>query len=65
MKTNIKKAALAYLKAVVNPSDEVSLKRIVNVPKRGVGDTSIGRIDAWAAANGSTFWDGLPRGARP
>ena len=33
------KDAIAYLRAVVNPADEVSLKRIVNVPKRGVGDT--------------------------
>ena len=55
------KDALAYLRAVVNPADEVSLKRVVNVPKRGVGDTSIGRIDAWATANGSTFWEGLQR----
>jgi DNA helicase-2/ATP-dependent DNA helicase PcrA len=55
------KDALAYLRAVVNPADEVSLKRVVNVPKRGVGDTSIGRIDAWVAANDSTFWEGLQR----
>ena len=34
------KDLLAYLRAVANPADEVSLKRIVNVPKRGVGDTS-------------------------
>ena len=34
------KDALAYLKAVVNPADEVSVKRVLNVPKRGVGDTS-------------------------
>ena len=34
------KDALAYLRAVVNPADEVSVKRIVNVPKRGVGDTT-------------------------
>ena len=33
----------------------MSLKRIVNVPKRGVGDTTVGRIDAWAAALGLTF----------
>ena len=34
------KDALAYLRAVVNPADEVSVKRVLNVPKRGVGDTS-------------------------
>ena len=37
------KDALAYLRALVNPDDEVSWKRIVNTPKRGVGDTSISR----------------------
>ena len=56
------KDAIAYLRAVVNPSDEVSLKRIVNVPKRGVGDTSIGRLDAWAAAHGATFPDAVRAG---
>jgi len=49
------KDALAYLRVVANPSDEVSLKRIVNVPKRGVGDTSIARIDAWARVHGVSF----------
>ncbi|HEY2429764.1 MAG TPA: DNA helicase PcrA [Acidimicrobiales bacterium] len=53
------KDVLAYLRAVANPSDEVSLKRIVNVPKRGVGDTSVGRLDAWAAAHGLGFGDAL------
>ncbi|MDQ1437172.1 MAG: ATP-dependent helicase UvrD/PcrA [Acidimicrobiaceae bacterium] len=49
------KDVLAYVRAVVNPIDEVSLKRVVNVPKRGVGDTSIGRLDAWAASHGMSF----------
>jgi DNA helicase-2/ATP-dependent DNA helicase PcrA len=53
------KDALAYLRAVVNPADEVSIKRIVNVPKRGVGDTSINRLEAWAAAHGASFHDAL------
>jgi DNA helicase-2/ATP-dependent DNA helicase PcrA len=53
------KDVLAYLRAVANPSDEVSLKRIVNVPKRGVGDTSIGRLDAWATARGLTFGEAM------
>src|SRR3954464_7457796 len=53
------KDALAYLRAIVNPTDEVSLKRIINVPKRGVGDTSLGRIDNWAASHGSTFAEAL------
>ena len=53
------KDALAYLKAAANPADEVSLKRIVNVPKRGVGDTTVARLDAWANAHGVTFGQAL------
>jgi DNA helicase-2/ATP-dependent DNA helicase PcrA len=53
------KDALAYLRALVNPDDEVSWKRIVNAPKRGVGETSVGRVNAHAAAHGLTFRDGL------
>jgi DNA helicase-2/ATP-dependent DNA helicase PcrA len=53
------KDVLAYLRAVANPADEVSLKRIVNVPRRGVGDTSVGRLDAWAKAQGRPFYDAL------
>ena len=40
--------ALAYLRAAANPADEISLKRIINVPKRGIGDTSLAKVDAWA-----------------
>src|SRR4051794_3422162 len=53
------KDALAYLKAVVNPADEVSVKRVLNVPKRGVGDTTVGRLDVWANAHGVTFMESL------
>ena len=53
------KDLLAYLKAVVNPADEVSLKRIVNVPKRGVGDTSIAKLDAFAQSHGMPFANSL------
>ena len=55
------KDALAYMRAVVNPSDEVSVKRVLNVPKRGVGDSTIGRLDAWAAGRGLTFVQALRR----
>ena len=37
------KDAVAYLQAAVNPADEVSVKRVLNVPKRGVGDSTVGR----------------------
>jgi len=49
------KDAIAYLRAVVNPTDEVSVKRVINVPKRGVGDSSIGKLDAWATSTGESF----------
>ncbi len=53
------KDAMAYLRAVVNPADEVSVKRVLNVPKRGVGDTSVAKIDALANATGSTFTEAM------
>ena len=53
------KDALAYLRALVNPDDEVSWKRIINVPKRGVGDTSVGRLDAYAQGSGLPFREAM------
>jgi DNA helicase-2/ATP-dependent DNA helicase PcrA len=55
------KDALAYLRAVVNPTDEVSVRRIVNVPKRGVGDTSLARLEAWATSRNRPFIDALAK----
>ena len=55
------KDAMAYLKSVVNPADEVSVKRVLNVPKRGVGDTSVAKIDALAAAAGISFTEAMRR----
>jgi DNA helicase-2/ATP-dependent DNA helicase PcrA len=55
------KDAVAYLRAVVNPVDEVSIKRVLNEPKRGVGATSVGKLDAWATAHGLSFLDALRR----
>ena len=57
------KDALAYVKAVVNPVDEVSLKRILNIPKRGIGDSTIGRLDAWARSHEVAFIEALRRSA--
>ncbi len=53
------KDALAYLRSLVNPDDEVGWKRIVNVPKRGVGDTSVRKVEAYAQGANLT----VPRGA--
>jgi DNA helicase-2/ATP-dependent DNA helicase PcrA len=55
------KDVLAYLRALANPDDEVSLKRIVNVPKRGVGDTSVAKLEAYAAERNLTFSGALAR----
>ncbi|MDQ2647972.1 MAG: ATP-binding domain-containing protein, partial [Actinomycetota bacterium] len=55
------KDALAYLRAVMNPTDEVSVKRVLNTPKRGIGDSSIGKLDAFASSRGLSFMDALRR----
>jgi DNA helicase-2/ATP-dependent DNA helicase PcrA len=47
---------IAYLTVLVNPDDESRLLRIVNQPKRGLGQTSIGRLQAQAAAVGESLW---------
>ncbi|MGQ0802570.1 MAG: UvrD-helicase domain-containing protein [Actinomycetota bacterium] len=57
------KDALAYLRSLVNPDDEVSWKRIVNTPKRGVGDTSVAKVAAHAQAAGLTFRGALEQAA--
>ena len=49
------KDAMAYLRVAVNPVDEVNIKRIINVPKRGVGDASLGKIDVFARENDISF----------
>ncbi len=53
--------AIAYLKTVVNRGDEVSVKRALSVPKRGVGATSVSKLDAYAASAGITFYEALGR----
>jgi DNA helicase-2/ATP-dependent DNA helicase PcrA len=53
------KDALAYLKAIVNPDDQVSIKRVINTPKRAIGDTSVAHVDRHAEANRLTFMEAL------
>ena len=53
--------ALAYLRVVANPADEVSVKRVLNVPKRGVGDTSVAKIDEFASLEGISFIEAAQR----
>ena len=51
--------AMAYLRLAANSADEVAAKRVLNVPKRGVGDTSVARVDAHAAGAGTAFIEAL------
>ncbi len=55
------KDALAYLRVIVNPRSDVDLLRIVNVPARGIGATTLDRLIAWATANHSTLFDALAK----
>ncbi|MGF1512664.1 MAG: DNA helicase PcrA [Elainellaceae cyanobacterium] len=51
------KDVLAYLRAIANPADTVSLKRVINVPRRGIGKTTLERLDNAAAQLGIPFWE--------
>ncbi len=55
------KDAIAYLQAIDNPYDSVSLTRIANRPRRGVGDTSIARLSALAAGEEISLWEAVGR----
>jgi DNA helicase-2/ATP-dependent DNA helicase PcrA len=55
------KDILAYVRVLANPDDEVSARRIVNVPKRGIGDTSVARLAAWAQVNRVSFSEAIDR----
>lgn len=50
------KDVIAYFRLVVNPDDEEAFKRIINYPKRGIGDTTVGKIAAVASASGVSLW---------
>lgn len=55
------KDILSYLRVVANPADILSLRRIINVPKRGIGDTTVGRLEAFAAEEGISLYEALGR----
>jgi DNA helicase-2/ATP-dependent DNA helicase PcrA len=55
------KDAIAYLQVVDNPYDLVSLLRIANRPRRGIGDTSLARLQAYAAGVDLSLWDAMGR----
>ena len=53
------KDILAYLRVIENDSDEVSLRRIINTPKRGIGDRALDQLDTWRNQNQLSLWQGL------
>jgi DNA helicase II / ATP-dependent DNA helicase PcrA len=53
------KDAIAYLQVIDNPSDAISLTRIANRPRRGIGDASLARVRAYADAHGLSLWEAL------
>jgi DNA helicase II / ATP-dependent DNA helicase PcrA len=55
------KDVMAYLQAIDNPYDAVSLQRIANRPRRGIGDASLARLQAHADAFGISLWEALPQ----
>ncbi|GAA0387528.1 DNA helicase [Acrocarpospora corrugata] len=55
------KDLLAYLRVLANPADTVSLRRILNVPKRGIGDRAEATIEAFAGRERISFWEALRR----
>jgi DNA helicase-2/ATP-dependent DNA helicase PcrA len=57
------KDILAYLRVCQNPADEASLRRILNVPRRGIGEATVRRLDLWARAQGVSLWEALGRAA--
>ena len=55
------KDILSYLKTIDNGHDDLAVRRIINVPKRGIGATTINRVSAYADANGIDFYTALTK----
>ena len=55
------KDLIAYLKLIYQPSDTISFRRVVNVPKRGLGEVSVGKFLTWQSGSGLNVLDALVR----
>ncbi len=55
------KDVLSYLKTIANGSDDLASERIINVPKRGIGTASIGKVLVWASVTGDSFYNACRR----
>ncbi len=55
------KDVMAYMRLVVNSGDSVSLQRIINVPRRGIGKTSLDHLDWFARQEGISLWEAVTR----
>ncbi len=53
------KDVLAYLRLIVNPYDDEALTRIINVPRRGIGDRTLEEMDRYATLNGCSLYDAV------
>ena len=53
------KDAIAYLQVIDNPYDAVSMQRIANRPRRGIGDASLARLQTYADGHGFSLWEAL------
>jgi DNA helicase II / ATP-dependent DNA helicase PcrA len=53
------KDVIAYFRLIQNPQDSVSLQRIINVPGRGIGPTTVAKLSAWAQSMGASVYDAL------
>ena len=55
------KDLLCYLKTIDNASDDLAVRRIINIPKRGIGSTTLSRVQDYAIANDISFYDALKK----
>ena len=56
------KDLISYLKLILNPEDDISLRRVINTPKRGIGDASIARLETLAEEKKTSMFDAIESG---